>query len=84
MSSPNNVFCAAVESIGGPASMAQRLEVTSTAVKQWMTGERPLPVERCADVERITAGRYSCEALRPDKRAFFEGLRGTKPTPEAA
>ncbi len=32
----------------------------------WTLGRRKVPVERCIDIERATAGQVRCEDLRPD------------------
>ena len=46
--------------------MARALGVTPPTVHQWQTGRRPVPAERCPDIERATGGAVRCEDLRPD------------------
>lgn len=74
-------FKRAVAIIGSPSRMAAALDVSQQVVTNWAA--RGVPVERCLEIEIATGGLVKCEDLRPDKRAFFEGLRGTKPA-EAA
>lgn len=54
------------EIVGGQATLARLLKVSPPTVHQWITGERPIPAERCPAVERATAGQVTCEMLRPD------------------
>jgi hypothetical protein len=35
---------------------------------QCLTGRRKAPADRCPELERATAGRVTCEQLRPDMR----------------
>lgn len=65
----------AISAAGSAARLADALGVTPQVISNWAA--RGIPVERCLDIEQATG--VSCEDLRPDKRAFFEGLRGTKP-----
>jgi DNA-binding transcriptional regulator YdaS (Cro superfamily) len=46
--------------------MARHLGVTPQAVNEWKKGKRPLPLERCPDVERATNGVVTRKDLRPD------------------
>jgi DNA-binding transcriptional regulator YdaS (Cro superfamily) len=66
--SPIVVAC---ETLGGQAETANLLDITRPAVYQWCDGRRPVPAERCPEIERLTQARgkrVSCEALRPDVR----------------
>ncbi|ARP86279.1 transcriptional regulator [Bordetella genomosp. 9] len=47
------------------AAFAGALGVTQSVVWQWLSGRRPVPVERCADIERVTSGAVSRKDLRP-------------------
>lgn len=69
----NQAFKRAVDAIGGRQAMAAALGVKPPFVDQVVTGLRPLPLDRCLDVERLTG--IECEKLRPDKAAFFIALR---------
>jgi DNA-binding transcriptional regulator YdaS (Cro superfamily) len=35
-------------------------------IYQWITKMRPVSVERCIDLEKVTDGVVTCEELRPD------------------
>lgn len=45
--------------------LAARLGVTVGAVHQWRGGQRPIPVERCVEIERATDGAVTRMDLRP-------------------
>lgn len=49
---------------GGPAKVAKELGVSVQAVCFWRDGERKLPEFACPTLERMTSGRFTCEALR--------------------
>jgi len=51
--------------LGGAAALAKQLGVTVGAVYQWKAGARPVPIERCVEIERITDGAVSRIHLRP-------------------
>lgn len=56
----------AVEAVGNIATLARHLHVTPPTVHQWISGVRPIPAERCPQIERATGGAVRCEDLRPD------------------
>ena len=56
----------AVDVVGGQTALAKACGVTAQAVSQWVRGIRPVPVERCADIERVTGGTVTRRDLRPD------------------
>lgn len=76
----------AIEFLGSASALGRALGVTPTTVSEWKSGERDVPLERCAEIERATDGRVKCEELRPDKVEFFAYLRSTptEPRTEAA
>lgn len=47
-------------------SLASKLGVTPGFVSQWRTGVRPIPIERCAAIEKATDGAVTRKDLRPD------------------
>lgn len=51
---------------GRAASLAATLRVPPELVSQWKTGERPVPAERCPDIERAADGEVCCEEMRAD------------------
>lgn len=74
----------ACEKVGGQAELARRLGITAPAVQQWRTGERPVPVQHCAAIERATEGAVRRWDLRPtDWWLIWPELVGTPGAPEA-
>lgn len=72
----------AVRIVGGPTLMARRLGVSVPTVSQWASGGRPVPVERCFDVERATNGAVRRWDLRPDDwHRIWPELIGTDGAP---
>ena len=49
---------------GGQSALARRLGVTAPTVAQWLKRDRPVPPERCVEIEAATGVRRW--ALRPD------------------
>jgi DNA-binding transcriptional regulator YdaS (Cro superfamily) len=56
----------AVEVVGGQALLSRMLGVKTPTVNQWVKGFRPVPVGRCAAIERATGGAVTRRDLRPD------------------
>jgi DNA-binding transcriptional regulator YdaS (Cro superfamily) len=52
--------------LGSQKSLADALGVTPATVNQWVSGSRPIPVERCPAIERATSGEVTRRDLRPD------------------
>lgn len=77
MTSPIQKAC---DISGSQKSLADAVGVTPATVNQWVSGKRPVPSERCIDIERITAGAVTCEELRPDLAERWAYLRGTAST----
>lgn len=70
----------AAEVAGGQTALAEACGVSVQAVNQWVRGVRPLPIERCADIERITGGVVSRRDLRPsDWRRIWPELAEANP-----
>ncbi|WP_018610201.1 transcriptional regulator [Uliginosibacterium gangwonense] len=46
--------------------LARRLGVTQGAVSQWLKGVRPIPIERCVEIEQATGGVVTRQELRTD------------------
>jgi DNA-binding transcriptional regulator YdaS (Cro superfamily) len=53
---------------GTARTLAGQLRVSPVMVTQWLAGIKPVPPERCVAIERLTAGRVTCEKQRPDLR----------------
>jgi len=51
---------------GAVKALAKALDVAPALVSQWKTGHRPIPADRCPEIEKATNGRVSCESMRPD------------------
>ena len=64
------------ETLGSQAALARVLDVSAVTVNQWVSGTRPIPAERCPEIEKATRGAIRCEDLRPDVN--WQYLRGTK------
>ena len=54
----------AIEQLGGQAALSRELGVSIQVIGNWLA--RGVPVARCPDVERVTAGAVRCEELQPD------------------
>lgn len=61
--------------LGSQRRLAELLGVTPATINQWVSGRRPVPSERCIDIERATVGAVRCEDIRPDIDWAY--LRGT-------
>lgn len=79
---------AAVDKVGGQAALASAIGVKQPTVSEWARGERPVPIERCVDIERATSGVVRRWHLRPNDwhRIWPEliGTEGAPATPEPA
>lgn len=51
---------------GRHATIARALGVSESLVTQWSRGAKPIPHERCPQIEAATDGILTCEQLRPD------------------
>jgi len=58
----------AVRLAGGTVSLARLLKVRPPTVSGWVKRTRPVPAERCLEIEAATNHEVRCEALRPDVR----------------
>lgn len=56
-----------ITSLGGPTAVARMLGIKAPSVLGW--NGRP-PPDRCPALERATAGKVTCEELRPDVRWY--------------
>ena len=52
--------------VGTQSKLAALLGVSVPTVNQWVHGNRPIPAERCPEIEKATGGAVRCEELRPD------------------
>lgn len=56
------------------ARLAAAIGVTSSAIAQWLTGERPIPIKRCVLIERATRGKVTRQELLADWREIWPEL----------
>lgn len=47
------------------AGLARKLEVAPSLVSQWRNGTRPVPFERCPQIESVTGGLVTRKDLCP-------------------
>lgn len=52
---------------GRAAAIAAAMRVPAVLLSQWKA-DRPVPAERCPDLERATGGAVTAEEARPDVR----------------
>lgn len=62
---------------GMAAYLARLLGVSQTLISQWASGHRPIPAERCPEIEKATSASVTCEEMRPD--VDWPYLRGSNP-----
>jgi DNA-binding transcriptional regulator YdaS (Cro superfamily) len=81
----SNAILKAADLLGGQASLARAMGVQPPTVNQWAKGDRPIPAERCPQIEALTAGGVRCEELRPDVNwaVLRKPARKAKPTQAA-
>ena len=51
---------------GAITALAKQIGAHAPDVSRWMTGERPVPVERCVAIEHATEGAVTRRNLRPE------------------
>ena len=51
---------------GAISNLAKQIGAHVPDVSRWVTGERPVPIERCVAIERATGGVVTRRDLRPD------------------
>lgn len=55
-----------VKGRGSQRDLADKIGITPVLISQWANELRPVPPERCVEIERATAGQVSRKDLRPD------------------
>lgn len=78
----NSSISLASKKLGGLSALARAIGVKPPTVHQWKAGRRPIPAERCPDIERATGGAVRCEDLRPD--VDWATVRALSTDPEKA
>lgn len=66
---------------GRASKLATELRVTPTTISEWAGGKKPIPAERCTEIERCTKGKVTCEDLRPDLAEHWAYLSSRRPEP---
>ena len=61
-----HIVTKACEVAGGQAELSRSIGVSPSAIQQWRTGFRQIPVQHCSSVESATSGAVTVEELRPD------------------
>ena len=51
---------------GSQKLLADLVGVSPSNVNQWASGVRPVPIEKCVAIERVTNGAVTRKDLRPD------------------
>lgn len=51
---------------GAQRALAARLNIPPVLISQWANSRRPVPAERCVEIERATGGVVTRKDLRPD------------------
>lgn len=74
---------------GAKAKLAAQIGAHASDLSDWISGSRPVPVHRCASIERATNGAVTRRDLRPDDwqqiwPELAKPARKAKPTTEAA
>lgn len=64
--STHSAIVKASEFFGGQAGLARALSMSPANINQWMTGKRPVPIERCVAIEQATKGAITRQDLRPN------------------
>lgn len=52
--------------MGSASALARLLNVKPPTIFEWRNGERPVPIERCVEIERATDGDVRRWDLRPE------------------
>lgn len=51
---------------GRANDLARKLDVSPMTVGDWKLGKRPVPLARCTQIEKATAGMVTRKTLKPD------------------
>ena len=60
-----NAMERAIKKVGSQAALAERLGVRQPTISEWSRGERPVPIERCVEIEFACEGDVTRRDLRP-------------------
>lgn len=65
---------------GAQAKLAKTTGICASSLSAWATGDRPVPVNRCLQIERATEGKVTRPELRDDWANFWPELRIAAPS----
>jgi DNA-binding transcriptional regulator YdaS (Cro superfamily) len=51
---------------GAQRALAAQLNIPPVLISQWANDRRPIPAERCVEIEQATKGAVTRKDLRPD------------------
>jgi DNA-binding transcriptional regulator YdaS (Cro superfamily) len=57
--------------VGSQAELARAIGSSTSLVYQWMTGRRPISLDKCIEIERLCSGSITVEELRPDEKNWL-------------
>jgi DNA-binding transcriptional regulator YdaS (Cro superfamily) len=75
-----------VKSRGSQRDLADKIGITPVLISQWANELRPVPPERCVEIERATGGQVTRKDLRPEDwhKIWPELVVAAQATPIAA
>lgn len=63
-------------------ALAEAMGIRQSTVSEWKKGDRPIPIERCVQIDRLTEGRVRRWHTRPnDWHLIWPELIGTDGAP---
>ena len=71
---------------GSQRGLADKIGITPVLISQWANASRPVPPERCVEIERATDGQVTRKDLRPEDwhKIWPELANASAPTPRRA
>lgn len=67
MSNATQALAEACAIVGSQSALAAGVGVSPSMVNQWLKGERPIPADKCAAIERVTEGKVTVDRLSSAK-----------------
>lgn len=75
----------AADRVGSQTALAEAIGVKQPTISEWARGGRPVPIERCVDIERATSREVMRWDLRPaDWHRIWPELIGQEGAPAVA